>query len=213
MKVTLLQTTPTGEALANKAASVCVGRLDNPSDKGLEHAVKSGHLSILEHLSITFLIEDVSRSLTHQLVRHRISSYSQKSQRYTKVNTNEEWYVIPESISHNIYAMSKYVSCMREISKTYNELLDLNIKKEDARYILPNASYTDIIVTMNARAFIEQCEKRLCNRAQWEIREMYKNMRNLIKDVYPTVYELAKPLCAKDKCKELKPCGQPFTES
>ena len=88
MKVTLLQTTPTGEALANKAASVCVGRLDNPSDKGLEHAVKSGHLSILEHLSMTFLIENVSRSLTHQLVRHRIASYSQESQRYTKVNTD-----------------------------------------------------------------------------------------------------------------------------
>ena len=101
--------------------------------------------------------------------------------------------------------MSKYVSCMREISKTYNELLDLNIKKEDARYILPNASYTNIIVTMNARAFIEQCEKRLCNRAQWEIREMYRNMRNLIKDIYPTVYELSKPPCAKDRCKELKP--------
>lgn len=210
MQVTLLQI-PESLSVSEKAAAICVGRTDNPSPKGLEHAVKSGHLSILEHVPLTFLIEDVSRALTHQLVRHRIATYSQKSQRYCKVGVNDDnWYVVPPSL-RNTGQVLAYRECMDEIARAYEKLLQY-VPKEDARYVLPNACYTDIIVTLNARSFIEQAEKRLCNRAQWEIRELYREMVRLIKPHLPMVADMCKPACKKGGCKESKPCGVPWNE-
>ena len=200
------------EYLAKQAAAICVDKLDNPSDKGFEKAIKSGHYSILEHLPLTFLIEDISRACSHQLVRHRIASYSQMSQRYAKVDTNEEWYIEPESIvtySRNI--IDKYRDLMDNIAEFYQEMISKNIPNEDARMILPNACFTSIIVSMNARSLVEQCSKRLCNRAQWEIRQMFKLMRDSIKDVYPHVWEKCFPNCTKKcGCLEAKPCGNPY---
>ena len=155
------------EHLAKQAAAICVDKLDNPSDKGFEKAIKSGHCSILEHLPLTFLIEDISRACSHQLVRHRIASYSQMSQRYAKVDTNEEWYIEPESIvtySRNI--TDKYRDLMDNIAEFYQEMISKNIPNEDARMVLPNACFTSIMVTMNARAFVEAAEKRICKKAQ-----------------------------------------------
>lgn len=195
------------EYLAKQAAAICVDKLDNPSDKGFEKAIKSGHYSILEHLPLTFLIEDISRACSHQLVRHRIASYSQMSQRYAKVDTNEEWYIEPESIvtySRNI--TDKYRDLMDNIAEFYQEMISKNIPNEDARMVLPNACFTSIMVSMNARSLVEQCSKRLCNRAQWEIRELYTQMVELIKDIYPSVYSMCVPPCKKDGCKEIKPC-------
>ena len=208
------------EHLAGIAAAICVDKFEWGTDdysKNMQSAVDSGHLSIIEHLPLTFLVEDVSRALTHQLVRHRIASYSQQSQRYAKVQTNKDWYVIPKSItapSHNLqnegYFEEEYNNLMDNIADFYNRMCEDGIPNEDARMILPNACFTSIIVTMNARAFIEAGQKRICNKAQWEIREMFRQMRTLIKDIYPTVYEMTKPNCQKGGCTEKKPCGNPY---
>jgi thymidylate synthase (FAD) len=209
MNVKLLQSNPQGEHLAYIGAATCVGKANTPSVKGFQHAVESGHYSILEHLPMTFLIENVSRSLTHQLVRHRIASYSQESQRYTKVNSGVQWFVIPDSyVEKGLF--EEYLLLMDTIANFYHMSVDAGIPKEDARFVLPNAAHTTILMTMNARTFIEVASKRLCNRAQWEIRDLFYKMREQIKDVYPTVYELAKPPCASGGCTEHNPCGNPW---
>lgn len=200
------------EKIAEIAAAVCVDKLDNITSKGKEVAINSGHLSIAEHLPLTFLIKKVSRSLTHQLVRHRIASYSQLSQRYAKVNTNIKWFVVPESITKSPEGLFRYMCIMDSLADDYNWFINNGIPKEDARYILPNACYTTILVTINARAFIEQCERRRCNRAQWEIRELYNKMKDSIKDIYPTIYKLCTPKCNKIGCTELRPCKNPVKD-
>ena len=222
MKVTLLNyaKTPSDmdfEYLARQAAAICVDKLDNPTKKGMITALDSGHLSILEHLPLTFLVEDVSRALTHQLVRHRIASYSQMSQRYAKVKTRgEKWFITPMSIvTHRIegnYTLdNKYQNLMVHIAELYNEMCEAGIPNEDARMILPNACFTSIIVSMNARSFSEAATLRTCNRAQWEIRELFTEMRESIREVYPAIYELCFPNCTKKcGCLEAKPCGSPY---
>ena len=209
MKVTLLNSAE-NEKLVELSAAICVDKLDNPTEKGMKNAIDSGHLSIIEHLPLTFLVEDVSRALTHQLVRHRIASYSQLSQRYTKVQTNEEWFVEPDSIKYSTYRLG-YLEFMEYTAKLYNAMCEDGIPNEDARMILPNACFTSIIVSMNARSLIEQSSKRLCNRAQWEIRELYTHMVESIKNIYPHVWEKCFPNCTKKcGCLEAKPCGSPY---
>ena len=205
MKVTLLNSYA-NEGIAKLAAANCVGKLDNPTDKGLQVAVNSGHYSVLEHLPLTFLIEDVSRVTEVQLVRHRIASYSIRSGRYTKANNNKPWYQIPKSIKNNDSIIKLFTEINENIYSFYTAMIEQGIPKEDARYILPQGLLTDIVVSMNARAFIEQCEKRLCKKAQWEIREMFTQMKECIKDIYPIVYEQLEPPCAKGGCTEVYSC-------
>ena len=217
MKVTLLNAchyggTGNGERLTNKAAAMCVGKVGTESSNiHLQAAVASGHFSILEHLPLTWLVEYVSRALTHQLVRHRIASYSQLSQRYAKVDTDSgglhNWYVIPESIANDSFYLTQYKELMIEIAALYRSMCQNKIPGEDARFILPNACHTSIIVTMNARSFLEACQKRLCNKAQWEIRELFGKMRDSIETVYPTVYKLANTKCHTTGCTERNPCS------
>ena len=210
MKVTLVNYAQQGEYLAELSAAICVGKLDNPTEKGMLSAINSGHDSVLEHLPLTWVIEDVSRALTHQLIRHRIASYSQLSQRYAKVQTNEEWFVEPDSIKHSTYRLG-YLEFMEYTAKLYNAMCEDGIPNKDARMVLPNACFTSIMVSMNARAFSEAATLRTCNRAQWEIRQMFKLMRNSIKDVYPHVWEKCFPNCTKKcGCLEAKPCGNPY---
>ena len=207
MKVTLLNSYA-NEDIAKLAAANCVGKLSNPTDKGLQVAVNSGHYSVLEHLPLTFLIEDVSRVTEVQLVRHRIASYSIRSGRYTKANNNKSWYQIPKSIKNNDSIVKLFTEMNENIYSFYTAMIEQGIPKEDARYILPQGLLTDIIVSMNARAFIEQCEKRLCKKAQWEIREMFTQMKECIKDIYPIVYEQLEPPCAKGGCTEVYSCNR-----
>lgn len=207
MKVTLLDSY-FDEHIAKLAAANCVGKLDNPTDKGLQVAVNSGHYSVLEHLPLTFLIEDVSRVTEVQLVRHRIASYSIRSGRHTKANNNKLWYQIPKSIENNDSIVKLFTEMNENIYSFYTAMIEQGIPKEDARYILPQGLLTDIVVSMNARAFIEQCEKRLCKKAQWEIREMFTQMKECIKDIYPTVYEQLEPPCAKGGCTEVYSCNR-----
>lgn len=210
MKITLLNSAK-NEKLVELSAAICVDKLDNPTKKGMITALDSGHLSILEHLPLTFLVEDVSRALTHQLVRHRMASYTQLSQRYAKVETDEEWYIEPETVKSSLNILNKYRNLMDDIANLYNEMCSKGIPNEDARMILPNACFTSIIVSMNARAFLEAATLRTCNRAQWEIRQMFKLMRDSIKDVYPHVWEKCFPNCTKKcGCLEAKPCGNPY---
>ena len=205
MKVTLLNSYA-NEDFAKLAAANCVGKLDNPTDKGLQVAVNSGHYSVLEHLPLTFLIEDVSRVTEVQLVRHRIASYSIRSGRCTKANNNKPWYQIPKSIKNNDSIAKLFTEMNENIYSFYTAMIEQGIPKEDARYILPQGFLTDIVVSMNARAFIEQCEKRLCKKAQWEIREMFTQMKECIKYIYPIVYEQLEPPCAKGGCTEVYSC-------
>ena len=178
------------------------------SKKKLELAVvKSGHESVIEHVSFTFLIEGVSRALTHQLVRHRIASFSQKSGRYTKVDDSTEWYVVPKSISKNPKALEIYVNEMKNISEAYSKLMaDCGIPAEDARFLMPNGQTTNIVVTMNCRTLKNFFAHRICNRAQWEIRELAQEMANICKEEMPTLFEDAKFGYAK--CDQLGYCPE-----
>lgn len=207
------------EHLGHQAASLCVGKLDKPTKKGMMTALESGHLSIIEHLPISWLVEDISRACSHQLVRHRLASYSQQSQRYAKVETMSNWYVFPKSLEDKPYTQyfyngthqtsieEQYKLLMDDIAVLYNEMIKQGVPNEDARYILPNACFTSLIVSMNARSLIETSEKRLCNRAQWEIKELFTQMKECIKNIYPTVYNMCKPPCETNKgCTEVNPC-------
>jgi thymidylate synthase (FAD) len=169
----------------------------------LNQVMALGHTSVIEHASFTFAISDVSRSLTHQLVRHRIASYSQQSQRY--VNLNEPHYVIPPSIEKNAKTKKAYEETMEAIWAHYNKLLGLEIPAEDARYVLPNATCTNIMVTMNARSLLNFFELRCCLHAQWEIRLLANKMLREVKRVAPMIFRNAGPSCTtKQMCPEHK---------
>ena len=185
----------------------------SPFRKALDHALASGHESVLEHWSATFAIEGISRACSHQLVRHRLASYSQQSQRYVNMEGFE--YVIPESISRRrdgdldpYFYLQEYEHLMKEISKLYKGMVDAGIPEEDARYVLPNACCTNIVVTMNARELRHFLELRLCNRAQKEIRELAQRMLECLKDECPELFEDVGPQCKqKGYCGEERSCG------
>ena len=178
-------------------------------EKLVRFVIKSGHHSTTEHVIFTFAIEGVSRALTHQLVRHRIASYNQQSQRYVKFDNNFE-YITPPSIEKNKDAKEKFDNLISNMHNLYKELLDSGIEAEDARYILPNASETKIIVTMNGRELLNFFTVRCCNRAQWEIRNMAIKMLKLVKKVAPVIFEKAGPSCLRGPCPEGKfKCDNP----
>ena len=189
--VKLLTITPNGEQHIADCGRTCYESYDKAgeaSDKKLiRHLLKSGHHSVLEHASATFRVGNVSRSLTHQCVRHRIASYSQKSQRYVKEKNFD--YVLPDAILTNEAALYSYEQCMENIELIYNELVSLGIRKEDARYVLPNACTTTIDITMNFRSFINFINLRGDSHAQWEIRQMTMAMLAILKEHAPTVFE------------------------
>jgi thymidylate synthase (FAD) len=153
----------------------------------------------LEHVSFTFGIEGISRALTHQLVRHRLASYSQQSQRYVK--TEDFKYIVPYSIKNDKIALAKFEKIMQSLQEGYDELLK-TVPKEDARYVLPNAVETKIIVTMNARELVYFFKLRGCKRAQWEIRNLAIEMLKLVKKVAPIMFKNSGPSCLKGPCTE-----------
>jgi len=155
-----------------------------------------GHASVIEHASFTFSIEDVSRAMTHQLVRHRIASYTQQSQRYVTYDTLEK-YVTPQSIAGNAEAKRVFDETLERISETYQKLLKMKIPKEDARFILANAAKTNIIVTMNARELRHFFNLRCCARAQWEIREVAIEMLKQAKKAASVLFENCGPTCVE----------------
>ena len=212
MNVKLIGFTPTPEKIPAMAAKLTHSKskpedLDKISDKELkailEQVMNLGHTSIIEHTCFTFAISDVSRSLTHQLVRHRIASYAQQSQRY--VNLEEPNFVTPPKISKDKKMKKAYDMTMKSIWEEYNKLIELGIPAEDARFVLPNAACTNIIVSMNARSLLNFFELRCCQHAQWEIRQVANKMLQEVKKVAPTIFKNAGPACtSKGICPENK---------
>jgi thymidylate synthase (FAD) len=215
MKVTLLAHTPDADAICAAAGNSCYS--DRPSseiiedidaDKVLSRIVGMGHHSVIEHAVFTFSVEGVSRALTHQLVRHRIASFSQQSQRYVSMESAS--YVEPHTVEECPEAKEIFEDLMDSIWESYAKLQGLGIPNEDARYLLPNACTTNITITMNARELLHFFSLRSCNRAQWEIREMSDQMLRICKDVSPVIFKNAGPPCMKGPCPEgKKTCGKP----
>ncbi len=211
LKVILLSSTPHSEWVVSGAAHLCYSPNDietsflKKDKKQRQLFIKKlfdmGHESPFEHINYTFGIEGISRACSHQLVRHRIASYSQQSQRY--VNENNYDYIIPPNIEANEEVMNKYKEVMNYINEIYNTLvIDMGILEEDARYVLPNATETKIVVTMNARSLFNFFNLRLCNRAQWEIREVAKQMKDKVMNTSYEIFESAGPNCVTGECKE-----------
>jgi thymidylate synthase (FAD) len=191
MIVKLFSFTPEPVATVVTAAKVCysgdsienihIAAWGGPYDANrafLQKLKKAGHLSPFEHASFTFSIEGVSRVTTHQLVRHRLASYSQRSQRYVKDADNN--CVMPPSIAVKEEAAERFQYVTDWCLKEYNKLLEMGIPKEDARYLLPHGMESSIVVTMNARALLHFFELRLAPGAQWEIKELAHRMRDCV---------------------------------
>lgn len=163
----------------------------------IRRILRCGHESVIEHASFTFYVEGVSRSLTHQLVRHRIASYTQQSMRYVDLTRLERYFIKPESISKSKELSQMFDNLVAECKKAYNLLVEKGIHPEDARFILPIATQTKIAITMNARELNHFFALRCCLRAQWEIRELANRMLKLCKSVAPSLFEKAGPSCIR----------------
>ncbi len=217
MRVKLIAYTQNAEAVCAAAGKSCYSEkssmelMEAPNpEKVLSKIVGMGHHSVIEHAVFTFSVEGVSRSLTHQLVRHRVASFSQQSQRY--VNMDKPTFVIPKTVEADPELKAEFEKTMDEIWKSYNKLVE-KIPPEDARYVLPNACTTNITITMNARELLHLFTLRCCNRAQWEIRDLADEMLRQCKEVYPVIFKNAGPPCVRGPCPEGKlTCGKPRIE-
>lgn len=249
VKVTLLAHTPNPEQTVAMAAKLCYSKsnIENIRDGLTEEKAADfvdmlaeiGHASPVEHASFTFGIEGISRACSHQLVRHRIASYSQQSQRYVDGNSFD--FVTPPSILNNETALAEYNKVINAEKTAYTKIRDALVlqsvkeftnntltgtdeeiieqfksenkgqyqafvKKanEDARFILPNACTTSIVVTMNTRSLWNFFAHRCCNRAQWEIRQVAEQMLLLCLDIAPNLFKKCGPPCLFGKCPEGK---------
>lgn len=180
MNVTLVQATPDPINTIAKIASICYDS-DPKNALGLvKHLYKNGHHSVFEHIYFTFRIDGISRACSHQLVRHRMCSFTQRSQRYCSEDGFE--YVKPDSVKSDGYDLT-----MEVLRIDYEDLSDDGVPNEDARYILPNACATSLYMSLNLRELIHLCNERLCRRAQWEIRELVTQMVALVDDDLKTM--------------------------
>ena len=241
MNVELLQYNPDSQKIVAASAKLCYssseikGILDGLDTEEtmsfIERLMSMGHESPLEHISFTFGIEGVSRSLLAQLTRHRIASYSVKSQRY--VNEGRFEFIIPKEIEADEKAKQIFLSAMEDDVKAYNSLTEILFEKhyndmiktgmdekkaksaaekkaiEDARYVLPNACETKLIATFNARSLLNFFNHRCCERAQWEIRDLASEMLKLVKEICPVIFKTAGPPCLTKPCPEgAMSCGK-----
>ena len=184
MQVTIPSKTDNPLQLVSRAAGTCYGKTDY-SAKRVKTCLQAGHLSVFEHASVTFEIDGISRACSHQLVRHRVASYSQQSQRYCKIDvSSDDWYVMSKSFDNLTDADNEhfYRQRMKYYARFYQDALDAGIKPEDARYLLPEATKTKIVVTMNVRELFHFFDVRNSNRAQWEIRDLAKAMHDVLLD-------------------------------
>lgn len=242
MKIELIAHTPEPEKLAATAAKLCYsssgiselrdGLTTEKTESFIDMLVSIGHESVMEHVSFTFGIEGISRACSHQLVRHRIASYSQKSQRY--VSEKDFEFITPPAVEEVPEAKAEFDRMIAEITESYGRIADLLTKNqkeklvaegmdektalskarklanEDARFLLPNACETKLVVTMNVRSLFNFFRHRCCNRAQWEIRAVANEMLRLCLGVAPNIFKYAGPSCvAEGKCPEGKmSCGK-----
>lgn len=197
MQVTLIQQTPAPIETISKIASICYD--SNPKNPlGLvKHLYKNGHHSVFEHIYFTFKIEGISRACSHQLVRHRHCSFTQRSQRYCAENGFE--FVTPPTIDEELFCND-----MEDIESWYEYHQRRGVPNEDARYILPNACCTDLYLSCNLRELIHIANERLCVKAQWEIRELVKKMVALVE---PELQFMLVPKCKSGRIICNSPCG------
>lgn len=190
MNVNVLAYTPNPETLIAKCASTCYDSMPKELDaarKMIKAIIKSGHESCIEHASVTFEIDGVSRTLTHELVRHRIAAYSQKSQRY--VNEHNPSFVIPVELNGNKEALDVYNEAMANAWKAYAKLQEMGFKNQIARYVLPNACMTKICFTANFRSLRNFLKLRCSVRAQPEIRELAYVILDKLIEIAPSCFE------------------------
>jgi thymidylate synthase (FAD) len=241
LKVKVIAHTPEPEKIVASAAKLCYSKvgvediMDNLSnekaEKFLGMLMDMGHESPIEHVSFTFAVEGVSRALSHQLVRHRIASYSQQSQRYVKLEQFE--YIVPPNIDAIPEARELFIKTMEEEQRAYDSLVKILLEKhtqklmeegkdeksavkaaekmaiEDARYVFPNACETKVVFTMNARTLFNFFHHRCCNRAQWEIRRMADEMLKEVRGIAPTLFKNCGPSCISGPCPEgTMTCGK-----
>jgi thymidylate synthase (FAD) len=189
-EVSLLAITPNGEKLIEEAGRTCylsLSKITDDSEKNfIRSAIRRGHHSILEHASASFRILGASRAFTHQLVRHRLASFSQQSQRY--VDESEFNFIVPPEIASNNEALELYRSIMEETRNNYIKLRELGIKKENARFILPNALESQIVFSANFREMRTVFNLRLERAAQWEIRYVCMEMLKILRKEAPSVF-------------------------
>lgn len=176
--------------------------------KLIKRVVSSGHYSTIEHIQVSFAISNISRACSHQLVRHRHMSFSQKSQRYVKEKGQFE-YLIPDTIDKNPELKVKFDEFMSKISEFYLELTEAGIPAEDARAVLPNAASTSMVASLNLRELIHLANLRLCTRAQTEIRILVKRMCGELIKEEPWLKDYLVPKCERlGYCDEDKSCGR-----
>ncbi|MGL5314705.1 MAG: FAD-dependent thymidylate synthase [Peptostreptococcaceae bacterium] len=234
MKVKIIAHTPEPEKVISMAAKLCYSPVgveqieenltDEAVDKFLNMLINIGHESPLEHVSFTFAVEGISRACSHQIVRHRIASFSQQSQRYVKLDQFE--YIIPKEIEAIEEAKSVFIDAMEKDQESYDKLVEILFEKhynnliksgknekeakrnaekkaiEDARYVFPNACETKMVFTMNTRSLYNFLHHRCCERAQWEIRELATQMLRELKQVAPILFKKSGPNCVKGPCPE-----------
>ena len=198
MNVTLVQATPNAVETIAKIASICYDSDPKDPMKLVKHLYAGGHHSVFEHIYFTFKIEGISRACSHQLVRHRHCSFTQRSQRYCSEDGFD--YVIPYTVP--TVDMEYH---MERIGEWYDNYQAHDVPNEDARYILPNACATSLYLSCNLRELIHLCNERLCSRAQWEIRELVTNMRQ---QVDPQLHFMLVPKCRSGRIICNSPCGK-----
>ena len=194
--VTLVQATPKPIETIAKIASICYD--SDPKDplKLVKHLYRNGHHSVFEHIYFTFKIEGISRACSHQLVRHRHCSFTQRSQRYC----SEDGFEVVEPFS----APPGYINMINAAESCYRKLQRMGVPNEDARYVLPNACATSLYLSCNLRELIHIANERLCTRAQWEIRNLTKAMVELVD---PELQFMLVPKCKSGWIICNSPCG------
>lgn len=208
MKVALVSATPNPVHVIAEAARITHGKDQSyqTDQYYLDLLYKIGHMSVFEHVSFSFLLEDISRACSHQLVRFRVGvSFTQRSQRYT--SEDHFAFTVPPSIKRNPEALSLFTQCIHQTQSSYQALTKIGIPKEDARFVLPNATSTSLYMTMNYRELIHAMELRLCMKSQWEIRQLFWRIRSLVQHAYPELAAYLYPKCFHEGfCRERKPC-------
>lgn len=178
-KVEIISCTKNPINVISRAAGICYGKGDR-SEKRVERCFNSGHLSVFEHAVATFLLSDISRACSHQIVRHRLASYSQQSQRYCRLDTDgDDWFVTPPDIWEDDYRYEQYRAMMHDYAVNYRIYLGWS-KPEDARFLLPEATKTKLVMTMNLREIYHFLDVRYTTQAQWEIRDVAGKMMDAL---------------------------------
>lgn len=187
-QVELIAITPDAERVIEEAGRTCYLSFDRlgVDENYIRNLIKRGHCSIIEHASASFRVKGASRAFTHQIVRHRVASFSQQSQRY--VNENSFDFIVPPSIKENDEALKLYRDFMEKTRETYTALRGMNILKEDARFVLPNSIESEIVITANFRELRHIFELRLELHAQWEIRRVCFKMLQILQKETPKVF-------------------------